>query len=670
MIDRRRCATLLLLTLGWLPVSAAAGDVRIEYSEPLESLSFSLPHGEVRKLGVLPATGMRFNAFSRRFDIELQPNHVLIDAVRRQNLGADVQIYRGALAARPNSWARIVVVDGLPRGLLFDGAELYAMEVTAGPDLATGRRTIIYRLADLHIEQGTLMCAEASNVKTGADLFKLVTTESALAVSRAPGASSQIDLAVIADSEFANAKGDNSEMELITRMNNVDGIFSAQLGVQINVGRIDSFSTSDDPFSDETDSGSLLGELADYRADNAAQRANGLTHLFTGRDLDGSTVGTAFTGWLCSARLGVGLTQGTHSATSDSLIAAHELGHNFGAPHDGTSGSTCEATAQDFIMAPRLNGSDTFSACSITQMQDNVARAPCITLRAGSDVTVVAGSMPSAVLLGNSTAVTFDVTSTGTQEVTGVALSISVPAGLQLDSSSTTVGSCSNGAGTVNCAIGTLAGGSGATVTLNVTSLAVGSSVIVTTASANADSDSDNNVATVPLTVSPAIDLVSTAQGPATLQLNQSMTLQLQVENRSSLAANNASINIAASAGLRLDAASWPAGSCTVSGGEADCAGIMLAANSTATIEVQLTATAEGRQIYTVSATASEQDRDASNNESSGQVDVPVSGVAAGAGDDGGGGAMGLASLLFMLVVFAWREHHVSTRMRVPTNSI
>jgi hypothetical protein len=32
-------------------------------------------------------------------------------------------------------------------------------------------------------------------------------------------------------------------------------------------------------------------------------------------------------------------------------IAAHELGHNFNAPHDGEAGA-CATTAQTFLMAP------------------------------------------------------------------------------------------------------------------------------------------------------------------------------------------------------------------------------------------------------------------------------------------------------------------------------
>ncbi len=647
MIGLRRYAFLLLMTVCCLPFAAFAGNVRIEYSEPLEDLGFSQAAGEFQKPGVPSVQRMRFNAFSRHFDVELQLNHALIDAVERQSLGADVQIYRGSLAAEPDSWVRMVIAQGQPRGMLFDGSEMFAIEVSE-----TTGKALIYRLADLHIEPGALACAEAGMATSGADLLKTVVSEMTSAVSSAPGASSQIDVAVIADFEFATDKGSDAQAAMITRMNNVDGIFSSQLGVQINVNRVDVFSSSNDPFSDQTDSSLLLDEVSDYRSDTSVQRANGLTHLFTGRNLDGSTVGIAFGGALCSSRFGAGLTQATSSVTTDTLIVAHELGHNFGAPHDGTSGA-CESTPQDFLMAPRINGSDTFSSCSISQMQDNVARASCITALASNDVAVAAGTQSATLLLGDSTTVSFDLTSAGTDAASNVSLSVTVPVGVTLDSSSTTAGSCTDGAGSVNCSIGTLAAGSGATVSLSLTSQTVGSSDVVATASASGDANSNNNEATIGLTVNPAIDLATITPTVAQLQLNQAATLRPRVENQSSIVASDAVITVAIAAGLRIDSATWPVGDCTVSGGEVRCTAPSLAANSTTTIDVQVTAVAEGQHTYSTSAAAGETDRDSSNNESSAQVTVTEASTTAPPDneEDSGGGSMGLVSLLFLCVV-------------------
>ena len=659
MTGLKRYASLLFAALCCLPFAASAGDVRIGYSEPLESLRFSAAAGELSKPGDAPELRMRFNAFSRQFDVELQLNHALLDTVEREALGANIHIYRGSLTAKTDSWVRMVVADGQPRGLLFDGAEMFAIEVAE----TTGKARI-YRLADLYIEPGTLTCGEAGMATSGSDLLKTIVSEAASAVSAAPGASSQIDVAVVADAIFADDKGSDAQAALITRMNNVDGIFSSQLGVQININRIDVFSAANDPFTDQTDAGLLLDEVSDYRFSTSAQRANGLTHLFTGRNLDGSTVGVAFGRGLCSSRFGAGLTQATGTVTLDTLIAAHELGHNFGAPHDGTSGA-CESTPQDFLMAPRLNGSDEFSNCSLTQMQVEVARASCISPLASNEVAVAAGTPSATLLLGDSTTVSFDVTSAGTNAANNVSLSVAIPAGLALDGSSTTAGSCTDGAGSVSCSIGTLAAGSGATVSLSLTSQTVGLSNVVATGSANGDVNANNNEATTALTIDPAVDLVATTPGSTQLQLNQAVTLRPQVENRASIAANDAVITVTSTAGLRIDSATWAVGNCTVSGGDARCTATRLAANSSTAIDVQVTAVAEGQQTYTVSATASETDRDSSNNDRSVQVTVSgASGSPPAGDDDSGGGSIGLASLLLlgtMLVLIRARERRFGT---------
>ena len=56
----------------------------------------------------------------------------------------------------------------------------------------------------------------------------------------------------------------------------------------------------------------------------------------SGIDLDGSTVGVAFVGTMCSPTSSVGVTQdGGRSLSSTASTAAHELGHIFNMGHDG-----------------------------------------------------------------------------------------------------------------------------------------------------------------------------------------------------------------------------------------------------------------------------------------------------------------------------------------------
>ena len=137
--------------------------------------------------------------------------------------------------------------------------------------------------------------------------------------------------------------------------------------------------------------------------------------------------------------------------------------------------------------------------------------------------------------------------------------------------------------------------------------------------------------------------------------INQSTTLRPSVENRSSIAASNPVVTIVPSGGLRIDSASWPVGNCTVSGGQARCTATSLAANSTQTIEVQITGVAEGQQRYTVSATADEDDRNTSNNSSTSQLNVTAVSTGPSGGEDSGGGSLGFAMLLLLFSALVLR---------------
>lgn len=651
---RSRFLSVAVVFLGlMLATTARAEDgVDIAYQERLEQVQLvHMTSPDEQKMTAQPVRALHFDAFGKRFDVNLEVNRSLLNVVQREFGENRFEIYRGDIDGLPDSWARLVIADGLPRGMLWDGRELMAIEVAANEKSGV-EEAFIYRLSDLQIAPGALACSEVSIAKNAGEFAKAVLSEVTANTAQAPGAMSQIDIAVIGDYEFTTDKGADASLELTTRMNNVDGIFSMQLGVQINLNRVDTFAANDDPFSDESESGALLDELTDYRFATPAQYANGLTHLFTGRTLDGSTVGIAYSEALCSRRYGAGLTEGTHSVTMDSLIAAHEIGHNFGAPHDGTSGSACESEPQDFLMAPRLNGSDQFSACSITEMQDDVSSAPCISAMPSTDVAMVAASQSATVLLGDAATITFEANSVGTENASGVNVDVTIPASVSLNTVSVSSGSCTTGAGTASCTIGPVAAGSGVTITLGATTEAVDNADFIASVTADTDAVGDNNEATMRLIIDPAVDLVTTAATAAQVVLNQSTTIRPTIENRSSIAASNVTVNIAMDAGIRVDSASWTPGSCSIANNLVTCDADSLAAQAIGTLQLGITGASEGGQSYTLSVAAAETDRNTSNNDASGQVTVnPV--VTAPPPDNsssGGGGSLGWLSLLFLML--------------------
>ncbi len=85
----------------------------------------------------------------------------------------------------------------------------------------------------------------------------------------------------------------------------------------------------------------------------------------------------AYLGVLCSTSFGYGVSEVRSNSQIAALIVAHEMGHNFGAPHDGAD--ACAAQTGTWIMNPSISTAATqFSPCSVTQMSDDVNAATCL----------------------------------------------------------------------------------------------------------------------------------------------------------------------------------------------------------------------------------------------------------------------------------------------------
>lgn len=635
-----------------LPLHASeSSGVVVSHHESLHNLRFSRDHSEnLRERVRTEPFVLGFDALGRTFEIELEPNDRLVNAAFRGELADDIGVYRGRLSGRPDSWVRIVISNGNPTGLIWDGNEMLAIEAPDDSALKTNSPAI-YRLADTYIEPGTLGCGTAGGGGVGAVAYQKLTMELSSAISQAPGAAEELYIGMIGDFEFTDSMGSGAEAAILTRMNNVDGIFSDQLGVQITVQTVETFSDTNDPFTTSVP-GDLLDELSNYRVMTPLQNAQGLTHMFTGRDLDTSTVGIAYRDTLCNVRFGVGLSEGRRGATTDSLIAAHEIGHNFGAPHDGESGSACESVTGSFIMAPSQNGSNQFSSCSIDIMRPKADAAGCINPLPETDVSIAISGQVSNLLLGSSSGIVFDVSNNGTLEASNVEASFTIPTNISLDSISSSSGMCSTGAGQASCSIGAIAGTSSQSVTISVTASTVGSETLIASVTADADSDSGNNEQSVQIVVDPATDLRLTGANISSVTIDSAAVVRANIENLSDLNSTGVVLNVSFSSGLRVDSASWPIGTCTVGDGIVACQAASLDAQSSATLEVSVTAMELGSQTYDATIASSEVDLDESNNAATGTVTVVAqSGGDTSDPDSGGGGSVGPIWLLLVMFI-------------------
>ncbi len=549
---------LIIATLVALAPTLVAADVVVSHFEPLQQTLITKTdkdgHSFNSKLSTPTSVSIRFAALGKSFDLQLVPNGRIASGLRSDAAMSEVDVYRGRLANKPQSWARIVVFDGMPRGMIWDGVEMYAVEAPDDSTLSIDV-PVIYRMADAFVVAGTMSCGTDYLSGSAASIMKDIGAATKVAIARAPGAVSEITMSAIGDFEFTNARSSDSVAmaAITTRLNNVDGYFSEQVGVQINVDLIETHSDPADPFGDTLVSGDLLDEVSEYRLQSANHNSRGLTHLYTGRNLDTTTVGIAWRGVLCENYFGAGLSEGNGGATIDSLIAAHEIGHNFGAEHDGEPEASCESESGTFIMSPSVGGSTQFSDCSIAVMQAQAAAASCVAALPAVDVSVQTVGQVNNVLLGAATDLEYSVTSNGTLDVTAVVANFSLPNVLTLDSVATSVGTCSNGAGMIDCNLGDLVGLSSASITLSVMPNAVGAGTLTASVSPAADERPSNNQNSVLLSVDPTVDLIAGIPTSAAVFIDASTSVSVTLNNASVINATNATASITLQNGLQVD---------------------------------------------------------------------------------------------------------------------
>ena len=365
-----RCALLFVVT-AWPALSGAAGGLVPQHAEDLRPALT-----RASKAG--PAT-LEFTAFGRGFRLQLASNQRLAKVAA----GSSVQLYQGTLEGVPGSWARITIHDGLPRGMIWDGRELFIVD--AAPEAVNfgAAGTVMFKLSDAVLEQGVSFTGDAVETPRdpaaayGAMIGELRARTQAL---QAGVATEGVEISILGDAAYLARYASEAQARdaILTRLNNVDGIFSSQVGVELQVVSVNIAGEITAGLSATTDSSALLEELGRLRQQTPPLAATGLTHLFTGRQLDGDTAGIAYTLGLCSQRFASSLSMAHNSATLDTLITAHEIGHVFGAPHDGTE--HCASTPQgQYIMTPTLSTSVTsFSQCSLDQINAVIDSYACV----------------------------------------------------------------------------------------------------------------------------------------------------------------------------------------------------------------------------------------------------------------------------------------------------
>ena len=189
----------------------------------------------------------------------------------------------------------------------------------------------------------------------------------------------EAEIAIDADVEFYQLNQStvlNTEVDIEKVISGVSAIYESQFGLSYRITHIIVRTAENDPYS-STNASTLLNQLRNHWTSSQGSIVRDQTHLFTGKELNGTTIGVANLNSICGNNNGYGLSQSrfTGGITSRIALTAHELGHNWAATHCNGS-STCS------IMCDALGGCTgnitSFGTSASNQINNKINSSGCI----------------------------------------------------------------------------------------------------------------------------------------------------------------------------------------------------------------------------------------------------------------------------------------------------
>lgn len=374
-----------ILAFGLLLIAVQAAGATFENAEILDHRTVTLTSPQAAR-----AMTLAVDVRGRDLELRLADNDApfaALDAAQRTRIFAGGNRFlRGTVSGIDGSWVRLSWIDGRWSGGIFDGHELLLLEPAenlAGMltrDVPAGV-LVLYRLSDLNIPELTLA---PPVMPTGTSGGSKTQREGVI-----QGAYEALPVTIVSDTQFSDDHGGNTAAVTAGRINFVDGIYHAEVGVGIALHHHEILVNNGTLIS--TNAETLLNDFRTFMNIGVGSGipVDGVAHLFTGRDLvdnegQNGVAGIAYQGGdgiLCDSDAGYGVDEGWFGDMLSGVLFAHELGHNFGAPHDNApseGNNPCRHEAGGRIMNPSVSGDmREYSDCSLQQMAAEIASAEC-----------------------------------------------------------------------------------------------------------------------------------------------------------------------------------------------------------------------------------------------------------------------------------------------------
>jgi len=180
----------------------------------------------------------------------------------------------------------------------------------------------------------------------------------------------------LADDHLMYNKYDNSITEVenhnMAVINNVETNYDFEFNVDLEFSIVEIFvatSAGNDPWSTSTNPDILLNSFTNW-GPNGFDNVHDVAGLWSNRNFDDDVIGLAWLNAVCASFRYHIMQDFSTNASWLRVLQAHEMGHNFNANHDAPNSNT--------IMAPSVNSSNTWSAASITAIDNKINQVSCL----------------------------------------------------------------------------------------------------------------------------------------------------------------------------------------------------------------------------------------------------------------------------------------------------
>ena len=428
------CLLALLIASASLSSNVSGQDktrLRQEVGRALKSYDvLSLDARAVRRR-VRQAKTLSLPTSAGTFDLVLEPNDILAPNYRATAVGDDgvvrelarpsVNTYKGTVRGMKGAQARLTIDGETVEGMIITPGENYFIEPAAKFSRSAGPEDFVFYAASEVIEEKFGDCGVTLAEEVAGQTQRIEAGKGGAAFASGGGdeklfgPSYRVELATEADFEYFQAFGSAAAANnnIITIINQVNGIYETQIGLNFLIVHQHVWGTAGDPYT-STDPEVRIDQFRDHWNASFTQIQRDLAHMWTGVDLDDTTIGIASQPGLdCNdGRSAYGLSQNITNGSNQrrSLLTAHEIGHNLNAAH--TNGVTA---CDNSIMSPALGSTTLPNFCQLSRDQitdHSIQNTSCLTSLVAPGCTyALSASVQSFAATGGSGS--FSVSATG-----------------------------------------------------------------------------------------------------------------------------------------------------------------------------------------------------------------------------------------------------------------